>query len=32
MTEETTEFKICWNIAVALGLIVLMLDLLVWRP
>lgn len=32
MTEETTEFQICWNLMVALALLVLILDLAVWRP
>lgn len=32
MDEETTEFQICWNIAVALAFLVLILDLTYWRP
>jgi hypothetical protein len=32
MTKETTEFQICWNILVALAVLVLILDIAVWRP
>lgn len=31
-TEELTEFKIIWCIAVGLALVVLLMDLTVWRP
>jgi hypothetical protein len=31
-TEELTEFKIIWCIAVALALAVLFMDIFIWRP
>ena len=30
--KETTEFQICWNIVVAIGVLVVILDLTYWRP
>ena len=32
MNEELTEFQICWSIVVAIALLVLILDIGVWRP
>jgi hypothetical protein len=32
MNEETTEFQICWNLMVVIGLLVVILDLTYWRP
>jgi len=31
MIEETTEFQICWNILVVIGLATVILDVFYWR-
>ena len=32
MNEDLNEFQICWNIMLAIGFLVVILDLTYWRP
>lgn len=31
MTDETTEFQICWNVIVVIALATVFLDIFFWR-